>query len=338
VSHTEPVRNILQVDSKIYVAGHRGLAGAALVRALEAAGYNNLVMRTHTELDLTDQAATRAYLEFERPDHIFLAAALVGGIHANSTMPAEFIRTNLAIQSNVISAAHDIGVKRLLYFGSNCAYPRESAQPMKEEYLHTGHLEPTNEWFAVAKLAGMAMCDAYNKQHGTQYIAAIPAGLYGPDDNFAGDASHVIPALMRRFHEAQNSAVGDDSSVLVWGTGTPEREFLYVDDMAEACLLLMNMDDETLSEVLAQNKSVINIGTGNPVTIRELAETIRDQVAPGAKLEFDTSRPDGFPRKVLDPTRLVKYGWKPSVSLSDGIERTYQWFLKAREEQSLRVG
>jgi GDP-L-fucose synthase len=332
------VRNTLLFDSKIYVAGHRGLAGAALVRALESAGYSNLVMRTHAELDLTDQAATRAFLEAERPEYVFLAAALVGGIHANSTMPAEFISTNLAIQSNVISAAHGIGVKRLLYFGSNCAYPRESDQPMKEEYLHTGHLEPTNEWFAVAKLAGMAMVDAYNTQYGTQYIAAIPAGLYGPDDNFAGDASHVIPALMRRFYEARNSADGDGGSVLVWGTGTPEREFLYVDDMAEACLLLMNMDDGTLAEILAQNKSVINIGTGNPVTIRGLAETIRDRVAPGAKLEFDTSRPDGFPKKVLDPTRLAKYGWKPTVSLSDGIERTYQWFLKAREEESLRVG
>ncbi|MDP6824488.1 MAG: GDP-L-fucose synthase [Dehalococcoidia bacterium] len=328
----------MQLDSKIYIAGHRGLAGAALVRALESAGYTNLVTRTHAELDLTDQAATRGFLESERPDYVFLAAALVGGIHANSTMPAEFITTNLAIQSNVISASHEIGVKRLLYFGSNCAYPRESEQPMKEEYLHTGHLEPTNEWFAVAKLAGMAMCDAYNKQHGTQFIAAIPAGLYGPDDNFAGDASHVIPALMRRFYEARNNPGGDGGSVLVWGTGTPEREFLYVDDMAEACLLLMNMDDETLSEVLAQNKSVINIGTGNPVTIRELAETIRDEVAPGARLEFDTSRPDGFPRKVLDPTRLAKCGWKPSVPLSDGIKRTYQWFLKALEKESLRVG
>ncbi|MBT4515362.1 MAG: NAD-dependent epimerase/dehydratase family protein, partial [Chloroflexi bacterium] len=190
----------MQLDSKIYVAGHKGLAGAALVRALQSDGYTNLIMRTHAELDLTDQAATRAYLESERPDYVFLAAALVGGIHANSTMPADFISINLAIQSNVISVAHDIGVKRLLYFGSNCAYPRESDQPMKEEYLHTGHLEPTNEWFAVAKLAGMAMVDAYNTQHGTQYIAAIPAGLYGPDDNFAGDASHVIPALMRRFY------------------------------------------------------------------------------------------------------------------------------------------
>jgi len=328
----------VQLDSKIYVAGHRGLAGAALVRALGSAGHTNLLLRTHAELDLTDQAAARDFLQSERPEYVFLAAALVGGIHANSTMPAEFITTNLAIQSNVISASHEIGVKRLLYFGSNCAYPRESEQPMKEEYLHTGHLEPTNEWFAVAKLAGMAMCDAYNKQHGTQYIAAIPAGLYGPDDNFAGDASHVIPALMRRFYEARNNPEEDGGSVLVWGTGTPEREFLYVDDMAEACLLLMNMDDETLSEVLAQNKSVINIGTGNPVTIRELAETIRDEVAPGARLEFDTSRPDGFPRKVLDPTRLAKYGWKPSVPLSDGIKRTYEWFLKALERESLRVG
>ncbi|MFP6680435.1 MAG: GDP-L-fucose synthase [Dehalococcoidia bacterium] len=328
----------MKFDSKIYIAGHRGLAGAALVRSLHSAGFRNLVTRTHTDLDLTDQAATRRFLHSELPEYVFLAAALVGGIHANSTMPAEFISTNLAIQSNVIETAHDIGVKRLLYFGSNCAYPRESKQPMREEYLHTGHLEPTNEWFAVAKLAGMAMVDAYNKQYSTQYIAAIPAGLYGPDDNFAGDASHVIPALIRRFYEARNRDGGDGGSVLVWGTGTPEREFLYVDDMAEACLLLMNMDDETLAEVLAPNKSVINIGTGNPVTIRELAETIRDTVAPGAKLEFDHSRPDGFPRKVLDPTRLTKYGWNPTVSLSDGIERTYQWFLKAREEQSLRVG
>jgi len=327
----------MQLDSKIYVAGHHGLVGAALVRALESAGYSNLVMCTHAELDLTDQAATRGYIESERPDYVFLAAALVGGIDANSTMPAEFISINLAIQSNVISTAHDIGVKRLLYFGSNCAYPRESEQPMKEEYLHTGHLEPTNEWFAVAKLAGMAMVDAYNRQYGTQYIAAIPAGLYGPDDNFAGDASHVIPALMRRFYEARNSKDGDGGSVLVWGTGTPEREFLYVDDMAEACLLLMNMDDGTLAEVLAQNKSVINIGTGKPVTIRELAETIRDEVAPGTRLQFDTSRPDGFPRKVLDPTRLAKYGWEPTISLSDGIKRTYQWFKNALDEETLRV-
>ena len=323
-------------SSRVFVAGHRGLVGSALVRRLRTDGYTNLIVRTRAELDLTDQARVNAFFQEERPEHVFLAAARVGGIHANDAYPAEFIHTSLAIQTAVIHAAHQVGVQRLLYFGSNCAYPRESPQPMREEYLHTGHLEPTNEPFAVAKLAGMAMCHAYNRQYGTRFIAAIPAGLYGPHDNFAGEDSHVLPALIRRFHE---SAHGSGAPVVVWGSGRPVREFLYIDDLTDACMFLMNMDDAALESVLLAHKSVINVPSPEGgVTIGELATAIRDRVAPGVKLEFDTSRPDGFPRKVVDGSRFRALGWAPSVGLEEGIQRTYDWYRRALAEGLVRAG
>ena len=323
-------------SSRIFVAGHNGLVGSALVRRLRADGYANLVLKNRAELDLTDQSRVSAFFREERPEHVFLAAARVGGIHANDTYPAEFIHTNIAIQTNVIHAAYEAGVRHLVYFGSNCAYPRKSPQPMREEYLHTGPLEPTNEPFAIAKLAGMGMCHAYNRQYGTSFIAVIPAGLYGPSDNFSGDDSHVLPALMRRFHE---SAQGDGSPVSVWASGAPVREFLYVDDLADACLFLTNLDDAVLGVVLETNKSVINVPSPEGgVTIRDLAVAIREQVAPGVELEFDASRPDGFPRKVLDGTRLRALGWNPTVGLKEGIERTHDWYLRALCEGLVRAG
>ena len=321
-------------SSTIFVAGHRGLAGSALVRRLRRDGYTHLITRTRAELDLTDQGSVNAFFRDERPEYVFLAAARVGGIHANDAYPAEFIYTNLAIQTATIHAAYETGVRRLVFFGSNCAYPRECPQPMREEYLHTGHLEPTNEPFAVAKLAGMAMCNAYNRQYGTSFIAVIPAGLYGPDDNFAGDDSHVVPALMRRFHQG---AGGNGSPVTVWGSGAPVREFLYVDDLADACMFLMNLDDAALRDVLETDKSVINIPSPEGgVTIKDLAAAIRDRVAPNVDLEFDTSRPDGFPRKVVDGTRFRALGWSPSVGLEEGIEKTYDWYKRALTEGLIR--
>ena len=321
-------------SSRVFVAGHRGLVGSALVRRLRADGYTNLIVRTHAELDLTDQARVNAFFQEERPEYVFLAAARVGGIHANDTYPAVFIHTNLAIQTAVIHAAHQVGARRLMYFGSNCAYPRESPQPMREEYLHTGHLEPTNEPFAVAKLAGMAMCEAYNRQYGTRFIAAIPAGLYGPDDNFTREDSHVLPALIRRFHE---SARGSGAPVVVWGSGEPVREFLFVDDLVDACMFLMDMDDGTLRKVLSTHKSVINVPSPEGgVTIADLARAVRDEVAPGVELEFDTRRPDGFPRKVVDGTRLRNLGWAPSIGLREGIRRTYDWYRRALAEGLVR--
>jgi GDP-L-fucose synthase len=300
--------------SKIYVAGHRGLVGSAIVRALEQQGYGRLVMRSHQELDLTEQSAVRDFLEHERPDAVVMAAARVGGIHANNTRPAEFIRDNLLIQDNIIDASHRAGVGKFVFLGSSCIYPKLSPQPIKEEYLLSGALEPTNEWYAVAKIAGLKMCQAYRRQYGFNAISLMPTNLYGPGDNFDLQNSHVLPALIRRFHEA---AERGDATLAVWGTGTPRREFLHVDDLADAVVHLLKTYD---------GEPIVNIGWGEDVTIKELAEMVAAATGFKGRLVFDASKPDGTPRKLLDTSRLTSMGWKPKISLKDGIEQTYAWF------------
>ncbi len=313
-------------DSKIYVAGHRGLVGSALMRQLEAHGYRNLVTRTHAELDLTDQAAVRAFFAAEKPEYVFLAAAKVGGIHANNTYPAEFIHQNLAIQTNVIHESWRNNVKRLLFLGSSCIYPRDCPQPIKEEYLLTGPLEPTNRPYALAKIAGIEMCWAYNRQYGTQYLAAMPTNLYGPNDNYDLQNSHVLPALIRKMHEAKERG---DKEVVVWGTGTPRREFLYSDDLADACIFLMGSSDEKLAPLFKQNAPpLINVGCGQDVTIRQLAEYAAKVVGFDGSMVFDTSKPDGTPRKLLNVDCLSALGWNARTSLEIGIELAFQDFLK----------
>lgn len=303
-------------NSKIYVAGHRGLVGSAIVRNLQSKGYTNIITRTHSELDLTDQQAVRRFFEEEKPEYVFLAAAKVGGIHANNTYPADFIYDNLMIECNVIKAAHDFNVKKLLFLGSSCIYPKMAPQPIKEEYLLSGYLEPTNEAYAIAKIAGLKMCQYFKKQYGDNFISCMPTNLYGPNDNFDLQNSHVLPALIRKFHEAK---VENKPYVEVWGTGTPRREFLYVDDMADACVFLMeNYDGE----------ETVNIGTGEDVTIKELAEIIKEVVGYEGELNFDTSKPDGTPRKLLDVSKLNKLGWKYKIELRDGIEKSYKWYLE----------
>ena len=302
-------------DSKIYVAGHRGLVGSAIVRSLKDKGFNNIVCRTHKELDLTNQEAVRRFFEEEKIEYVFLAAAKVGGINANNTYPADFIYENLMIQNNVIKAAHDFGVTKLLFLGSTCIYPKMAPQPIKEEYLLTGALEETNEAYAVAKIAGLEMCKFFKRQYGDNFISCMPTNLYGPNDNFDLKNSHVLPALIRKFHEAK---VNNSDVVEVWGTGTPLREFLYVDDMADACVFLMeNYDGE----------QHVNIGTGEEVSIRQLAETIKEVVGFEGELVFNTDMPDGTPRKLTTVEKLHGLGWKHRVSLNDGIRRAYQWFL-----------
>jgi GDP-L-fucose synthase len=307
-------------EARIYVAGHRGLVGSALVRRLTAAGHARLLLRTHAELDLTDALATEAFFAAERPEYVFLAAARVGGIHANATYPAEFIRENLAIQTNVIHAAWRHGVKRLLFLGSSCIYPRDCPQPIREEYLLTGPLEPTNRPYALAKIAGIEMCWSYNRQYGTRYLAVMPTNLYGPGDNYHPENSHVIPALIRKFHEAKQAGA---ARVTVWGSGTPRREFLHSDDMADACLFLMNLPDDTYHRLLApcnlQLAPLVNIGTGKDITIRELAETIRDVAGYPGEIVFDPTKPDGTPRKVLDVSRLAALGWQARTPLPAGL-------------------
>jgi len=311
--------------SKIYIAGHTGLVGSALTRKLTAEGYSNLVYRTFEQLDLTRQADVEAFFAAERPEYVFLAAAKVGGIHANNTYPADFIYSNLIIQTNVIHAAYKYGVKRLLFLGSSCIYPKLCPQPMKEEHLLTGLLEPTNEPYALAKIAGIKMCESYNRQYGTQFIAVMPTNLYGPNDNFDLQTSHVMPALIRKFHEAK---INNQPEVIVWGTGTPRREFLYVDDMAAGCVFLMNLDDATIKrELLSYPKPCfVNLGTGEDITITDLAALIAKVTGFKGKLVFDSSKPDGTPRKLLDVSRLHALGWQPEVSLESGITKAYQAF------------
>lgn len=319
----------MDINSKIYVAGHRGLVGSAIVRNLQAAGYTNLLLRTHAELDLTNQVATAAFLEAEKPDYVFLAAAKVGGIVANNTYPAEFIRDNLLIQSNIIHAAYVNQVKRLLFLGSSCIYPKLAPQPMREEHLLTGPLEPTNRPYALAKIAGVEMCWSYNRQYSTKYLAAMPTNLYGPGDNYHPENSHVIPALIRKFHEAKVSGA---STVTVWGTGTPKREFLYSDDMADACVFLMNLPDDKYESLLGSDESdtgrfeppIINIGVGHDVTIKELAQTVQSVVGYDGEIVFDATKPDGTPRKLMDVSLLSSLGWKEMTSLRAGLGLAYR--------------
>ncbi|MCL6445064.1 MAG: GDP-L-fucose synthase [Alicyclobacillus sp.] len=305
----------MRKDAKIYVAGHRGLVGSAIARRLQTEGYSNLIVRTHAELDLTDRAAVDAFFATERPEFVFLAAAKVGGILANDTYPADFIRENLQIELNVIDAAHRYGVKKLLFLGSSCIYPKFAPQPIKEEYLLTGPLEPTNDAYAVAKIAGIQMCQAYHKQYGDNYISVMPTNLYGPEDNFDLATSHVLPAMIRRFHEAKVSGA---NNVVIWGTGTPRREFLHVDDLADACVFLMNHYDDP---------SIINIGVGEDLSIAELACLVADVVGYRGDISYDTSRPDGTPRKLLDVTKIKRLGWEPKIELRQGILDVYNWYL-----------
>ncbi len=310
--------------SKIYVAGHRGLVGGAIVRRLRAAGHDNLVLRTSAELDLKDQAAVRAFFAAERPEVVVLAAARVGGILANDSYPADFIYDNLMIEANVIEAARQVGVRKLLFLGSTCIYPKLAPQPLKEEYLLSGPLEPTNEWYAVAKIAGIKLCQAYRRQYGCDFISAMPTNLYGPGDNFDLEKSHVMPALIRKCHEAK---LRGDRTVTVWGSGRPRREFLHVDDCADACVYLLAHYDE---------EPIVNIGVGEDLTIRELAEMVKEVVGFEGDLVFDASKPDGTPRKLVDVTRLFGLGWRPSIGLREGIEQTYRWFLEQEEVRGVR--
>jgi GDP-L-fucose synthase len=308
--------------SRIYVAGHRGLAGSALVRRLQAKGYRNLVHRTHAELDLIDAAATQRFFQAERPEVVFVAAAKVGGILANDTYPADFIRDNLAIQTNVIHEAWRAGVERLLFLGSACIYPRDCPQPIKEEYLLTGPLEPTNRPYAIAKIAGIEMCWSYNRQHGTRYLCAMPTNLYGPGDNYDLQTSHVLPALIRKFHEAKER---NDETVTVWGSGTPRREFLFSDDMADACILLL--EKENLGAVEdPSHPPLVNIGCGEDRPVSDLAAAVRDAVGSQAKIVYDRSKPDGTPRKLLDIGLIRSLGWKPRIELAEGLRLTYADF------------
>ncbi|WP_370250828.1 GDP-L-fucose synthase family protein [Nioella sp.] len=317
---------------KVYVAGHRGMVGGAILRRLQAQGVETLT-RSHSQLDLTDQAAVRDFLQAERPDAVVLAAAKVGGIHANNTYPAEFIYENLMIQANVIHQSFAAGVCRLLFLGSSCIYPRAVAQPMAEDALLTGVLEPTNEPYAIAKIAGIKLCESYNRQHGTDYRSVMPTNLYGPGDNFHPENSHVMPAMMRRFHEAARDGLNE---VTVWGTGSPRREFLHVDDMAEASLFVMNLDREAYEANTQPMLSHINVGTGQDVSIRELAELLADVTGFKGRLSFDTSKPDGTPRKLMDVSRLSSMGWTASTDLRSGVEQTYEWF-KANEAELRQV-
>jgi GDP-L-fucose synthase len=309
----------MEKNSKVYVAGHRGLVGSAIMRKLELKNYKNIICRTHKELDLTDQQAVNELFVSEKPEYVFLAAAKVGGIFANDTYPAEFIYDNLMIETNVINAAYKYGVKKLLFLGSSCIYPKFASQPMKEEYLLTGELEPTNEAYAIAKIAGIRLCKHYNQQYGTNFISVMPTNLYGPNDNFDLQTSHVMPALIRKFHEAK---INNESKVVIWGTGKPLREFLHVDDMADACVYLMdNFNAEDMGEF-------VNIGVGKDVSIAELSETIRDIVGFEGEVLYDTSKPDGTPRKLLDVSLLNSLGWKHSIDLKEGIKNTFEWYVK----------
>jgi GDP-L-fucose synthase len=303
-------------EEPVFVAGHRGLVGAAIVRALKAGGHRSIITRTREELDLREQPAVDAFFASERPPLVFLAAAVVGGIHANEASPADFLRDNLQIQTNVIDSAWRHGARKLCFLGSSCIYPRLAPQPMREEYLLTGPLEPTNEWYAIAKIAGIKMCQAYRRQYQFNAISLMPTNLYGPGDNFSLEQSHVLPAMIRKFHEAK---VGTTSPVTLWGTGTPRREFLHVDDLARACIFLMDRYD---------SPEIINIGTGKDISIAELASLVGTTVGYSGAIEFDASRPDGTPRKLLDVGRLTQLGWQAQISLADGVRQTNQWYLE----------
>jgi len=326
---TQP--SVLTSQSSIYIAGHRGLVGSALLRKLQSQGYNNLITRTHAELDLTSQSAVEEFFANEKPEYVVLAAAKVGGIMANNTYPAEFIHQNLAIQTNVIHEACRSGVKRLLFLGSSCIYPRDCPQPMKEEYLLTGPLEATNSPYAVAKIAGIEMCSAYNRQYDTQYLAVMPTNLYGPGDNFDFENSHVLPALIRKMHEAKYAG---QPTVTIWGTGKPRREFLHCDDLADACVYLMGLSDKAFCKVIRPRMSsttpyalpLINIGCGKDITIQELAVLIREIVGFEGELVFDTTKPDGTLRKLLDVSLMNDLGWSPQITLREGIEDAYHWY------------
>lgn len=319
-------------QAKIYVAGHRGLVGSALVRNLRARGYTNLITRTHAELDLTHKEATEAFFSKEKFDYVFLAAAKVGGIYANNAYPAEFILANLAIQTNVISAAYENHVSRLMFLGSSCIYPKLAPQPLKEEFLLTGPLEATNRSYALAKIAGIEMCWSYNRQYGTKFLAVMPTNLYGPGDHYSLMDSHVIPALLRKFHEAKKEKA---AAVVVWGTGTPRREFMYSEDMADACIHLMNLPDETFDTLLGSDEAatgifmppVVNIGIGEDLTIRQLAETVKEVVGYQGSIEFDATKPDGTPRKLMDVARLHSLGWKAKTGFKEGLALAYRDFL-----------
>jgi GDP-L-fucose synthase len=311
-------------NQKIYVAGHQGMVGSAIVRALKKQGYLNIIGRTHKELDLTNQAEVNQFFEQEKPEQVYLAAAKVGGIHANNTYPAEFIYMNLMIEANVIHAAFTSGVKRLLFLGSSCIYPKLAEQPMSEEALLSGYLEASNEPYAIAKIAGIKLCESYNRQYDVDYRSVMPTNLYGSGDNYHFENSHVIPALIRRFHEAQESRV---SSVIIWGSGNPRREFLYVDDMAEAAVFTMELEQKKYQTQTESIRSHLNVGFGSDVTIKELAETICEVVGYKGSIGFDTSKPDGTMRKLMDSGRLNNLGWQAKVSLKEGLEKAYRDYL-----------
>jgi GDP-L-fucose synthase len=316
--------NPLPLASKIYVAGHRGLAGSAIVRELQRKGYTNIVGRTHAELDLEDAAATQRFFEQEQPEVVFLAAAKVGGIHANNSYPVDFLMSNLLVEANTCRAAHSIGVTRLIFLGSSCIYPRDCPQPIKEEYLLTGPLEATNRPYALAKIAGIEMCWSYNRQYGTKWLAAMPTNLYGPGDNYDLNNSHVLPALIRKMHEAKVSGAAE---VVLWGSGKPKREFLYVDDLAKALVFLATLDEQRYNTLVAPSQCpLINVGTGTDLTIRELAETVAGVVGYKGKFVQDTSKPDGTMRKVMDVSKIQGLGWKATTSLKEGIHLTYKIF------------
>lgn len=312
----------MNLKSKIYVAGHKGLVGSALIKVLNQVGYRNVIGRTHSELDLTNQKDVNQYFETEKPDYVFLAAAKVGGIHANNTYPAEFIFSNLQIQNNIIDASYRYGVKKLCFLGSSCIYPKFAKQPMDEGQLLDGKLEPTNEPYAVAKIAGIVMCQSYNRQYGTNFISVMPTNLYGPGDNYHPENSHVLPALIRRFHEAKLKELPE---VVIWGTGNPLREFLYSEDMARACVFLMENYNVTGDPKGGEH---VNVGSGIEVSIKELAETVKSVVGYTGKLIFDLTKPDGTPRKLLDVSKLHRMGWKHQVTLKDGVRMTYDDFFK----------
>jgi GDP-L-fucose synthase len=324
----------LPLNTRIYVAGHRGMVGSAIVRKLQAEGYQHIITRTHAELDLTSQAAVQAFFRDNPVDYVVLAAAKVGGIHANNEYPADFIYENLMMECNVIHQAFSAGVKNLLFLGSSCIYPKLASQPMQEGALLTGVLESTNEPYAVAKIAGIKLCESYNRQHGTNYRSVMPTNLYGPYDNYHPENSHVIPALIRRFHEAKHN---QDEEVVIWGTGTPMREFLHVDDMASACLHVMNIDADTYRANTQPMLSHINVGTGTDVTIRELAELLAEIVGYKGKITFDSSKPDGTARKLMNVDRLAGLGWRSQIGLKEGLQSAYGWYVEHLGHEAIRL-